>query len=402
MVEKRVAVNAKQNVRVGFVLLPGHWLGGINYFRNLFAALHSLPEQTITPVIFTGERQSNVSSDFPDIEVVASSIIDPKSPAWYARKLVAKISAQDFILRKLLQTNNVSVLSHSFPLGRQNTIGTIGWIPDFQHIHLPEFFTAEERAHRDREFLAICSQCDKIVISSACANDDLQRFAPEHAHKAELLRFVATPIPLDDAVPLFELQKLYSFEGNYFLLPNQFWAHKNHRVVINALQKLKQQNRNFLVLATGSANDSRNPSFFASLMQYAAECEVLERFRVLGQIPFNHLAGLMQHATSLINPSLFEGWSTSVEEAKSMGKQIILSDLPVHREQAPERGIFFPPQDSDAFAEAMITAHTGFDVHQDTVLQSQARAKFPQRQRKFALTYQALGHRVKDSAGSTG
>ncbi len=40
-----------------------------------------------------------------------------------------------------------------------------------------------------------------------------------------------------------------------------------------------------------------------------------------------------------------------------MGKQIVLSDIPVHREQAPDRGFFFPPEDPDALTAAMIAAY---------------------------------------------
>ncbi len=39
-------------------------------------------------------------------------------------------------------------------------------------------------------------------------------------------------------------------------------------------------------------------------------------------------------STALINPSQFEGWSTTVEEAKSLGVKMLLSDLEVHKEQA--------------------------------------------------------------------
>jgi glycosyltransferase involved in cell wall biosynthesis len=203
-------------------------------------------------------------------------------------------------------------------------------------------------------------------------------------------------VPLADAASLPDLRRLYSFDGPYFLLPNQFWAHKNHRVVFSALQRLKRQNKSFLVLATGSPKDYRNPSFFSSLMQYAAECGVLSSFRVLGQIPFDHLGGLMRHATAFINPSRFEGWSTSVEEAKSMGKQIVLSDIPVHREQAPERGFFFPPENPDALAEALIAAYNRFDRQQDAAMQDEARARFTERQREFGEAYQAI---VKRAAG---
>jgi glycosyltransferase involved in cell wall biosynthesis len=61
---------------------------------------------------------------------------------------------------------------------------------------------------------------------------------------------------------------------------------------------------------------------------------------------------------ALINPSLFEGWSTTVEEAKSLGKRIILSNIRVHLEQNPPGGLFFDPNDpndlSIRLAEAWI------------------------------------------------
>jgi glycosyltransferase involved in cell wall biosynthesis len=382
---------SNKSIRVGFALAPGDWLGGRNYFRNLFAAVRALPGEPITPVLFTGKRQPDVSGDFPGIEIVRSSMLDRRTPAWFLRKIITKATSQDLSLRRLLLRHGVSVVSHSsyldFDPGDHVTVKTIAWLADFQHINMPEFFTPEERRSRDHWFRTLCARCDKVIMSSENARADLHSFLPEYAHKAELLRFVASPIPFADAPSLPELQQLYKFEGPYFLLPNQFWAHKNHRVVIGALQELKRQGKPLLVLATGSHSDPRNPAFFQSLMRYASECDVLDCFRPLGQIPFHHLAGLMQHTVAFINPSFFEGWSTSVEEAKSMGKQIVLSDLPVHREQAPERGFFFPAQDPLALADAMKAAYDEFDERRDAAMQEAARSRFPERQRAFGETY---------------
>jgi glycosyltransferase involved in cell wall biosynthesis len=386
-VEEELPVSKGESTRVGFILSSGDWLGGRNYLRNLFAAIRTLPESPMTPVILTGKRDGNASADFSEIEVIQTSVLDRKSSGWFMRQIIAKTTARDTLLQGLLQQHNVSVLSHSSHLGRQTAVKTIGWIPDFQHVHLPEFFSPEERHQRDREFMQLCVLCDKIIVSSECAGEDLRTFSPAHAHKAELLRFVASPLPLARAARLPDLQRLHSFNGPYFLLPNQFWAHKNHRVVVSALQILKRRNEPLLVLATGSSEDVRHPSFFPSLMEYAAECDVLDCFRVLGQIPFDHLVGLMQQAIAFINPSRFEGWSTSVEEAKSTGKQIVLSDIPVHREQAPERGFFFPADDPEALAAAMMAAYNEFDAHKDAAMQDAASARFPERQRKFGEAY---------------
>jgi glycosyltransferase involved in cell wall biosynthesis len=375
------------NIRIGFVLPSGEWLGGRNYLRNLFAALRSVPENFIEPVIFTTPRVGDLSIDFPGVDIVRTSVLERKTAGWLARKVIARATSRDSVFERLLRRNGVTVLSHSFHLGQQDSIKTIAWIPDFQHVQLPELFTRQELQRRNKEYGEVCERCDKVIISSECARADLLSFAPKSASKVELLHFVASPVPLERAASLTSLQHSYRFHGDYFLLPNQFWKHKNHRVVLSALKILKRRKEPVLVLATGSTEDGRNPTYFQSIMNYATECEVLDCFRVLGKVPFDHLVGLMQHSTAFINPSHFEGWSTSVEEAKSMGKQIILSDLPVHREQSPDRAFFFPPDDAEALAMSMLAARRNYDLVSDQTKQERQRDRFIDRQKVYGNEY---------------
>jgi glycosyltransferase involved in cell wall biosynthesis len=60
---------------------------------------------------------------------------------------------------------------------------------------------------------------------------------------------------------------------------------------------------------------------------------------------------LMRTSTALINPSRFEGWSTTVEEAKSFGVPMILSDIDVHREQTGGTSRYFGIDDPTALAD---------------------------------------------------
>lgn len=386
------------SIRVGFAISPREWLGGRNYQRNLFAAMRALPGLPIQPVLFAGMRDQELSKDFPETEIIRTPILDQKSPSWYVRKVIWKLASQDMLVSRLLRRNRIDVVSHSylydFHPGQKSGIRTIGWIADFQHMHMPDFFGAEICRQIDRNFQSTCENCDLVILSSDCARVDMRTFAPTHADKAELLRFIASPAQTPEVPTLLELQGIYGFDAQFFLLPNQFWVHKNHRVVIDALQLLKQGGRPHIVLATGSTEDYRDPSFFPKLMQHAAECDVLDSFRVLGKIPYDHLVGLMRHAVAFLNPSFFEGWSTSVEEAKSMGKQIVLSELPVHREQAPERGFYFSPSDPHALAAAMIAAGAQFDARVDEDMQRAALAKFPDRLKAFGEAYRRIVERA--------
>lgn len=58
-------------------------------------------------------------------------------------------------------------------------------------------------------------------------------------------------------------------------------------------------------------------------------------------------------SVAVINPSLFEGWSTTVEEAKSLGVPLILSDLSIHREQTGGAASFFNPEDPTDIARVL-------------------------------------------------
>ena len=378
-------------MRVGIVVHGGQgWLGGRNYIRNLLSAVYNFRDREIEPVLLTGTSDSDQLSDLPPFKVVNSSLFDQRSITEFTRKAVTAAFGRNWMFENLLRKHRIAALSHSGHLGARASIPTFGWIPDFQLMYLPDLQTDSARASRERKLLRICSNCTKVIVSSECARDDLKQFAPAFAHKGEVLRFVAAPFAREPITPADELTGKYQLDGPFFLLPNQFWAHKNHRTVIRALKVLRDRGRRVTVLATGSTRDHRNPAFFYTLMDYANQCGVLEDFRVLGIVPYEDLAGFMKSAVALINPSLFEGWSTSVEEAKTAGKAIVLSDIPVHREQAPERGIFFAPQDPEALADALIVAYSSFAPDADAGYQERALAEFPERQRQFARDYQGI------------
>jgi 6-phosphofructokinase len=52
-----------------------------------------------------------------------------------------------------------------------------------------------------------------------------------------------------------KIEAKYEFGGRFFLLPNQFWKHKNHAVVFAAVKALKEQGIECLILCTGNLQD---------------------------------------------------------------------------------------------------------------------------------------------------
>jgi glycosyltransferase involved in cell wall biosynthesis len=381
-------------IRVGFIItgVDTEWVGGAVYMANLMHAISMLPEPKIQPVIIAApDTPDKVFDAFPPLEILRTPLVARRTLANLVSKIGRRIFEYDLALIGFLKSKNISVLSYSGDLGRLAHFPTTQWLPDFQHCRVPEFFAPPELAARDASFARVCRTSSVIILSSEDAQRDLAAFDATAVSRSRILHFVSGFGAVKNAdISLAELQQKYDFDGHYFHLPNQFWAHKNHRVVIEALALLKEQGKDFLVLATGHTRDRRQPEHFKQLMRYVAEKGVEDRFRVLGLVPYGDLAALMRHAVAVVNPSLFEGWSTTVEESKSLGKSIMLSNIPVHLEQAPQWGTYFDPKNPAELAARLSDVQAQYSADVDRSRQEDAKAALNGRVREFALTYQDI------------
>lgn len=376
--------------RVAFVLSGRTvgWLGAWTYYRTLLRALTAEAPGRLEPVLFLGERTDEpLLSEFPPMEVVRSRTLDARSPAALGRT-AARGALYDLPLGRLLRRNGIDVMSHSGHLGLYSGVPTIGWVPDLQHRHLPELFDRRTRLFREMRYRLMGRLATEIVVSSRFGEQDMLQLAPRTAGRITVLLFVFDPVPRERQPERGELEAAYGFSGPYLYLPNQFWAHKNHRLVIDALELLARDGREVLVLATGVQHDRRRPRHFAELMAHVDRAGLSGSFRPLGVVPYTHVAALMRESVAVINPSLFEGSSMSVEEANATGKRVLLSDIPVHREVSPPGGSFFDPHDAEALAELIWSEWTRSDPDRDRELAERAAAELPERRRRFVETFE--------------
>jgi len=73
-----------------------------------------------------------------------------------------------------------------------------------------------------------------------------------------------------------------------------------------------------------------------------------------------------------------------------MGKRILLSDIPVHREQAPPLGSFFNWDAPRQLAELLVTTYDSYDPAIDDRNQELATLQLPERQCQFARVYERI------------
>lgn len=366
----------------------GEWLGGLNYYSNLVVQCQKwVSDRLEFTVITSPECEKKIREVFPDGTTVLATRLVKKSLPWLVRNLIYVGTGIDLAMQWFFKRHGIAIVSHSPCRNYGKDIQVFGWIPDCQHKHLPHFFSHDEITKKDRDLLRVLNCCDRLIVSSQVAYDDLQRFYQVPEGKLAILRFYKQPV----FNPVTQTRKSsldkYQLPENFFYLPNQFWAHKNHTIVINALKLLANEGLEATVVCSGNTHDYRNPNFFFELIQRVEHAGLGDRFRVIGLVPREDVHSLIKYSMAMINPSLFEGWSTSVEEARANGKRIILSDIPVHREQSPPDALFFQPDSANELAKKIRQVALDFSRQREEQRQRQAEASANQLSRQFAHEY---------------
>jgi glycosyltransferase involved in cell wall biosynthesis len=344
-------------IKVGFIISlenSGDWSGGINYFKNLFLSLEFLGKNAISPVIITSDKGGALQEIFPQIKILRTESVRPFSTYWFFGRVLKILLKKDPIFEMFLKKNNIRLISHSGPLGKNSKIPSLPWIPDFQELHYPSFFSSKELQRRKFKTFNSLQQGSLLLLSSNSALSDLKLIAPEHSNKARVLNFFTILPPINKLPSTLQLQKKYNLSEPYLFLPNQYWIHKNHTVVCKAISILKKKGIKIQVISSGNTKDHRHIEYFSNFSNLIDSLNIRDHYRILGPIPYDDVLGLMLNSLAVINPSLFEGWSTSVEESKAMNKPIILSNISTHLEQNPEKGIYFDPNNEFDLADKFI------------------------------------------------
>lgn len=342
-------------IRVAFPLVGGTaWTGGLTYLSNLLAALREFAADQIEPVMFV-ESEADVAhlASLKGLHVGSPIVVERDvgpSRRWQ-RPLSRLLLQRDSGLEQALRASGVDmVFQHSEWFGFRFGLPTLVWIPDFQHRHLPQMFDRLAWWKRDVGYGGLVRSATRLMLSSEDARRDCEHFYPAAVGKCSVVPFAVRTGAWADAAALADLRVRHGLPERFYYLPNQFWKHKNHRLVIDAVAKLKASGLPVCVVSSGNMQDARDPAFPQSIVDHARSSGIGDDFLFLGMVPREDIARLMQASVAVINPSLFEGWSTVVEEAKSLGVPLLLSDLRVHREQAPALGRFFDPRDVGALS----------------------------------------------------
>jgi glycosyltransferase involved in cell wall biosynthesis len=370
------------------------WMGGIYYLKNLLYSIqiNENKELNFTPIIFFSENyDAGIKVLF---EPYAKCIILRKyKPIPFSLRLIDKFLKKktNFFLNYYLSKYKIDIVSHSeIDYGKIKKLKKIGWIPDFQDKHLPQLFSESELYNRDVKYRSLIKHSDVMICSSYDAAKDLNTFYPGTVSKTRVLQFVSQ---IDAGVYEMgvdfkkRMELKYNFSGKFFYLPNKFYKHKNHKTVFKAINELKKSGIEVLFICTGEFSAFESEDYIDELNKFIDNNNLNENIRILGLVDHKEVQFFLRYSVSVINPSLFEGWSTTVEDCKSLGKNMIISDIAVHREQDPPVAIYFNPSDVKGLSNILKSRWLSSDGGPDFDLEGKSMKNLPDRIKYFGENY---------------
>jgi glycosyltransferase involved in cell wall biosynthesis len=267
-------------------------------------------------------------------------------------------------LQQWFHTNEIDLMIYpiSTSLSFETRIPYILTIHDLQHRLQPEFPEVSANGEWEaREYLFRngIRNATLLLAESETGKEDILTFygdygvIPDRVKVLPLLPSITLPREVN-ADGQKRVRKKYSLPDRYFFYPAQFWPHKNHLRIVQAMAQLRERHDlRVNILFSGYHSGEIREATFAEVTETASKLQVKDQIKYLGYVPDEDLAALYVGARALIMPTFFGATNIPPLEAWALGCPVLTSDIRGIRQQAGEASVLVDPRSVEAIAEGM-------------------------------------------------
>jgi glycosyltransferase involved in cell wall biosynthesis len=234
-------------------------------------------------------------------------------------------------------------------------------VHDLQHrLHpeFPEVAAAGEWEWRERLFRNGIGHALAVLVDSEVGREDVLSCYGDviTADRVRVLPFLPAAY-LDSAgaatrVP--SVRDRFGLPERYLFFPAQFWPHKNHVRVVDAVARLRaERGVDVTVAMCGSAGDPLRASVLAAVRRAAVERGVEDLIRILGYVEDDLMAPLYAGSRGVLLPTFLGPTNIPVVEAWAMGVPVLTSDVRGIREQCGDAALLVDPLAVDSIARGI-------------------------------------------------
>jgi len=288
---------------------------------------------------------------------------------WWYQDAFKKIPSPDSVRYRpefaaWFRSFGVELMLYPFPtaLSFESRIPYIMAVHDLQHRLQPEFpeVSADgEWGRREYLFRNGCRYATLLLVDSEVGKEDVLKFYGPYGIDADRIKVLpylpAQHLPLHvSEKQRAQVRNRYQLPERYLFYPAQFWPHKNHLRIIEALGLLEGEYRlKIPVVFCGSDVGPVRQRTLEEVRSLSRRFGLEDRIFLFEYVPDEDMAGLYAEAVALVMPTFFGPTNIPVLEAWSFGCPVLTSDIRGIREQAGDAAVLVDPRSTEAIAEGI-------------------------------------------------
>jgi len=199
-----------------------------------------------------------------------------------------------------------------------------------------------------------------ILSDSEVGKEDILEFYGPYGvtlDRIKVLPFLpATYLSTDiSEIDRIRIRQTYRLPERYLFYPAQFWPHKNHARIVQALNltKDKGSDRIHFVFCGSHKGQTILSQTFEEVIALARRLDLAHQIHYIGYVPDADMSGLYAEAVGLVMPTFFGPTNIPVVEAWAFGCPVLTSDIRGIREQVGDAGLLVDPRSVEAMADGI-------------------------------------------------
>lgn len=254
-------------------------------------------------------------------------------------------------LNEMVKKFNIDLVYFLTPNYETISIPYLFTVWDVEHKNypfLPEYFLNDEFDNRENFYKKILPKAAKIIIGNNVGKKQLIDF---YQIPDKLIKTIPMPLPNDvylareksDILTILNLK-----EKEYLYYPAQFWAHKNHIILLKKFKEISKIKNNIKIVFSGS--DQGNLKYIKSkIKQLNLENDII----YAGFISRKDVICLYINAFALVYPSLLGPDNIPPIEAMALKCPVICAENEGMRLQLENNALFFNPITGEGLLESI-------------------------------------------------
>ena len=273
-----------------------------------------------------------------------------------------------------------------FGLARRN-IRTVVTVHSLEFLRLRRLFNPIYNFYRRAIMLSSMRRADRIVAASECVKHDLVRYLHIDADKIDVIyggchRRFSEPVTESE---MERVKERYNLPSRYLLVAGRHNARKNLSHIIEALP---QMDSDVDVVIVG-----RGTEHTANLVRRMKALGIEKRVHLLYGVADVDMPAIYNGAIAYLMLSLYEGFSTTIVEALTVGVPVIASRGSSLEEVGGPDSIYVNSGDSNALLAAIKRVVESEELRQHMIERGK---EYAQRFRSEVIAYNLLNcyHRI--------